>query len=330
MHDTALTTTNIAGVTPALAYLASLKTPTSRAGMKSELNKVARELLHIDSQHRRPDDWQQVNWQTLNAANIRALSNAIAGKPASRNKTLSALRGVARSCYEMGLIDADAWQRIQLVKAEQVQSDDETLEGRMIEDWEIVALMRACAKDATAAGARDAAMIALAAKTGARRAELAGIRMETITPTADGYEIKITGKRGKMRTLYADNGAAKALADWLALRGEYGGHLFVQITQRGEMRVETHLSTTALDKILRKRCDQAGVTDADWHDFRRTNASKLLDVGEDIATVAALLGHASVNTTKRYDRRPAEARRKAARKISVPYFERKATINTTK
>jgi integrase len=64
------------------------------------------------------------------------------------------------------------------------------------------------------------------------------------------------------------------------------------------------------------------VKDLGWHDFRRTVAGELLNVGEDISTVAQILGHADVRTTARYDRRPAEARRKAARKISVPYFGR--------
>jgi site-specific recombinase XerD len=106
------------------------------------------------------------------------------------------------------------------------------------------------------------------------------------------------------------------------LRGGNANSLFTQVTQRGSVLPESSLSTTAMHKILGKRSAEAGVKDIGWHDFRRTNASKLLDTGEDIATVAALLGHASVNTTKRYDRRPAEARRKASRKISVPYYGR--------
>ena len=83
------------------------------------------------------------------------------------------------------------------------------------------------------------------------------------------------------------------------------------------------LSTTALDKILRKRSAEAGLSDLDWHDMRRTVASNLLDAGADISTVAGILGHSSVNTTARYDRRGERARIKASELISVPYFRRK-------
>ena len=74
--------------TPAAAYLASLGTDVSRAGMRSELAKVARLMGAAD--------WQAVNWATLDAANVAAILAQVEGSPATKNKARAALRGVAR------------------------------------------------------------------------------------------------------------------------------------------------------------------------------------------------------------------------------------------
>ena len=50
-----------------------------------------------------------------------------------------------------------------------------------------------------------------------------------------------------------------------------------------------------------------------------THISALPDRGVDLATAADLAGHASPNTTKRYDRRGERARHAAAEVVVVPY-----------
>jgi site-specific recombinase XerD len=71
--------------------------------------------------------------------------------------------------------------------------------------------------------------------------------------------------------------------------------------------------------MLQKRAHEARVKSFSPHDLRRTFVSDLLDAGADIATVAKMAGHASVNTTARYDRRPEDAKRKASGLLHVPY-----------
>lgn len=310
---------------PAAAYLASLRTDVSRDSMRSELNKVARTLGHvvIDKHGRARGDWRRVDWSTLNAANVDAILAKIEGAPATRNKTRAALRGVARAAWRLRLIDSE-----ELARIEDVKGDSGTREpaGRHVDAWEIAALLKTCADDPSPAGHRDAGMIALAHGTGARREEIVKIvkiDMADLRITDDMIEIRVIGKRNKERTLYVTNGALAALCDWLNVRGRDGEYLFCPINKAGTVDTSHGMSTTAASLMLDKRVAQtrerANIGAMSWHDLRRTFIDTLLDAGEDVVNVAALVGHSKVDTTARYDRRPAEARRRAARKMQTPY-----------
>ena len=50
-----------------------------------------------------------------------------------------------------------------------------------------------------------------------------------------------------------------------------------------------------------------------------SHVGEMLERGVDIATVANIAGHASVDTTRRYDRRPEATKQQAATKLHFPY-----------
>ncbi len=118
--------------------------------------------------------------------------------------------------------------------------------------------------------------------------------------------------------MYLSEGAIAALDDWLAVRGERPGRLFLPIN-RGRRIYGVKLSAWAARFTTMSRTAHAQVADLSPHDVRRTVAGDLLDNDVDIVTVQRLLGHASVQTTASYDRRGEWAKKNAVGTLHVPY-----------
>jgi len=188
--------------------------------------------------------------------------------------------------------------------------------GRFVTDGEVDALFRACAQDPGPAGVRDAAMLAWGFTEGPRVSEVAAAQLADFEPASGCLKI-VSGKGDKPRTNYLSNGALEAMTDWLELRADVPGPLFLAIDRFG--RVQTGgLSTTAIQGILAKRYEQASVKAFSWHSLRRTfisNALPLMDVG----AVMGIVGHSSASTTAGYDRRPELAKQQATTRLHVPY-----------
>jgi site-specific recombinase XerD len=249
--------------------------------------------------------------------------------PATVNRALASIRWWARKTVDMAredpsLSEGDRARYLTLAGAvadiANVRDPGRPLRGRAVASGELAALMDTCKGDRPA-DVRDAAIIALAWTCGPRRSEIATLDVSDIEPTDGGCQVTIRGKGGKVRQVHIGNGAADALADWLAVRGDAPGPVFLAITKGNQIQAKG-CSPEALAQMLDKRAQQAGVKSLSWHDMRRTVAGDLLDDGTDIATVARVLGHASVQTTARYDRRDARAVQKALDKRHVPYNRR--------
>jgi site-specific recombinase XerD len=304
---------------PAAIFLAS-KLQITRNDYQDDLNNIAR-LLGADNCF--TCDWPSLRYQHTQAIRTRLqeMVSKRTGKPfsaATINHMLIALRGVLKTTWRLGLISGDDYQRA--IDIEGVK-DEKLPAGRELARGEIKALMQNCENDPTKAGARDAAVIALAYSCGLRRTEI-------VTLNLDDYDCEsgllvIHGKRNKQRTAYLVNGAKQAMDDWLAVRGDKPGGLFLAIDRRDQNILSyQNMSSQAVYDILTKRARNSNVADFSPHDMRRTFVSDLLDAGADIATIAKMAGHASVVTTARYDRRPEASKIRAAELLHVPYHRR--------
>ncbi len=294
---------------PAALYLARLS-PSSRATMRWALRAIARALGG-------PEDPLLVDWARVGYGDVVAVRAALGEgyKPATANCMLSALRGTLREAWRLGQLDADAYHRaidVPAVRGSGLPA------GCALQEAELAALLQACLADAGPARARDAAIVALLASSGLRRAELAALELADYDAGSGALTVR-EGKGRKGRRTYAAP-AGPYLARWLAVRGERPGPLFVPV-RRGGALLWRHLSGHAIWRIVRRRAGQAGLRAFTPHDFRRTWVSNLLDAGADLASAQALAGHANPATTAGYDRRAERARERAAALLQLPRLE---------
>lgn len=312
LANSSLTIQGAAVGNPARVYLAALA-PTGRRSMAGALAKVAAlagEGLDLDSM-----PWAQLRYEHLQAIRARLAESGAA--PATVNKTLAAVRGTMRAAWRLGMIDAETYSRIADVPGVRGSS---LPAGRGVTPGELAAMMRACATDRSAAGARDAAIIAVAYAAGLRRAELAGLQLgDLVSDDGELITLRVLGKGTKERLAYLDNGGAAALRGWLQVRGTDPGALFYAGRRGGHVIAGQGMTAQAVHDVVARRAQQAGAAHTSPHDLRRSFVGDLLDAGADIATVAALAGHASVQTTQRYDRRGEASKKRAARSLHVPY-----------
>lgn len=297
---------------PVAVYLAQLA-PNSRRAVRSDLARIAAILSQAGA------DVHALPWHHLRYEHVAAIRQRLAEgyAPASANRMLSSLRGVLRECWNLGLLPGDEYHRairVKPVKGSRLPA------GRALSAGEIRTLFRACAQDPRPAGARDAALLAILYGAGVRRAE--AVQLDLADFAADSGEVRVrSGKGNKDRLTYVQGLGCTAVEVWLQLRGREPGPLFVPIHRSGRVRMRRMREQSIYD-ILKRRAAAAGIPPFSPHDLRRTFAGDLLDAGADISTVQQLLGHASVVTTQRYDRRGEATKRRAASLLHVPYVPR--------
>ena len=294
---------------PAAVYLAGLA-PSSRDTMRRALDVIAR-IVGGDAA-----DFLAVPWARLRFQHTAAIRSELARRYShtTANRMLSALRGVLKAAWKLGQISAEDFQTaagVDRVMGETVPA------GRSVPSGELAALLNTCRQDV--AGIRDAAIIAVLYAGGLRRAELAALDLASYERAAEGGRLLVHGKRNKQRYVPLVDGATRALADWLAVRGDMAGPLFCVVGNRNR---GGRMTTQAVYAMLKARATAAGIPAMSPHDLRRTFVGDLLDAGADIVTVQKLAGHSSVETTARYDRRDEKAKAAAVARLHVPYQRR--------
>lgn len=311
-HVTLITPAPIApSGNPALVYIASLGSESSRRTAIASLRTAARLLTDSSAPDPLALDWTGLRYGHMTALRTR-LAETYA--PATCNRVLSVVRSVLRTAYRLGAMDGEDYRRaaeVESVAGERLPA------GRYVESDELARLVGVCKADPTPAGARDAAVLALLFQCGMRRSEVCAALVTDIDQVSGRVHVQ-RGKGNKARLVYLTGGALHAVRAWVGVRGDAPGALITRIGKGGRLTTDG-ISVTALYDIVVKRAADAGLIATSPHDLRRTFVTAMLDVGADVLAVKRIAGHSSTNTTERYDRSADRRAEAAAGMIDFPY-----------
>jgi len=154
-----------------------------------------------------------------------------------------------------------------------------------------------------------ASMAYLAATTGLRWGEVAGLRVRSLDLLGRRITVdeQITrGVKGRIvvgppkseasrRTLAIAGWVAEDLSAHLALRGLTGADADAFVFARPDGQPLAYANWRRA--VWQPACDRAGLVGCQFHDLRRSNATTLVAEGVDVKTAQARLGHSDVRLT---------------------------------
>jgi len=144
---------------------------------------------------------------------------------------------------------------------------------------------------------RDRAMILVLLRTGMRIGELLNTLVSEVNLKERKIEIYEAEKTRIGRVVYLSDDAIVALKAWLKKRDPHKAYLFY-----GQGR---HMLTyPAARAMFKKYLDKAGISHKGYslHCLRHTCATELLNAGMRLECLQQLLGHSSIEMTRRYAR----------------------------
>lgn len=288
------------------SYLATLGSPRSVATMIESFARVAG-VLKLP--HYSAIPWTKLSLDDL--AGLRRRLDVPHRRPATTNLTLTSVRRVLEEAADRGLITEQflgaAKRRLKNVKGSRITA------GRQLSNEEIAKLEDAAGTYEEPKASMMRAILLLTVGVGLRRAEICSLPLTCIVQS----ELRVVGKGNKERSCPLDEPTKQVLLRWLDVRQALD---WPHRMLFGAPKYRKPLTVQTLWWLL----DQLGKSvkiEFSPHDLRRTFASKMLEEGLDLREVQVLMGHASPQTTARYDKREPERiaeRRRAVRAYVRP------------
>ena len=175
-------------------------------------------------------------------------------------------------------------------------------ETEFLTEEEAQAMLRAPDRR-TLQGKRDYAILLTLLTTGLRKAEVCSLKVEDLKTYRNQAVIEIIGKGQKFRRIPLKADTLVAIQDYLKADGNGADPdhpLFQTLGKHGPYQ-ERDLTPKAVDCLIKSVVKKALIHKrAHSYVMRDTFATTLLDKGNDLRTVQALMGHSHIRTTEMY------------------------------
>ncbi len=161
----------------------------------------------------------------------------------------------------------------------------------------------------TLKGKRDRAILATFLFQGLRCEELCNLKVKDLTSRRGVEHIRVHGKGSKIRYVPLHPAAKTRITDYLEDAGhksDLDGAMFRPVKNSVGGELDKALTRGAVYQCIVKKYAKAAGIEVDGfcvHALRSTAATNALEHEADIAKVQEWLGHASIATTRLYDRR---------------------------
>lgn len=153
----------------------------------------------------------------------------------------------------------------------------------------------------TPIGVRDRAILEALFSTGMRISELTALnRIQIRLPGgSEELELSITGKGGRIRTVYFSSRSLEWLGEYLKTRNDDEKALFINTRRKAD--TPSRLTPRSIEKNLKHYVAMAGLpANTTPHVMRHSFATDLLSQGVDIRILQEFLGHRSITATQIY------------------------------
>ena len=207
-------------------------------------------------------------------------------KKSSIGRKLAAIRAFFKYLLRVGKVAKNPAELVSTPKKEKRVPFHLTID-------EVIALVET-PKGAELLPIRDRVILETLYSCGIRVSELTGLNLVDLN--LDEGLVRVTGKGNKERIVPLGSYAQKAIASYLAARGDSPANAPLLLNARGD-RLTSRSVGRIVDKYILKL---ATVKKISPHTLRHTFATHLLEGGADLRAIQELLGHASLSTTQKY------------------------------